>query len=208
MALKSRDERTFERAEVRTRRRGAVLEDALLEAAWDELVEHGYDTLTYEAVAARAHTSRAVLYRRWPTKPDLALAAIRHTRADTLLPVPDAGSLRGDLIAVLRSANESRFRMAFFIWTRLGGYFAETGSGPADLRAAIMSGQPSRLDAVWDRALARGEVDPARVTPRVRRLPFDLFRDQLIMTLKPVPDEEIDEIVDQIVLPLVRPSAR
>ncbi|MFD7947322.1 helix-turn-helix domain-containing protein, partial [Streptomyces sp. NPDC059744] len=61
---------------VRKRRRGAELETALLDAAWDELIAMGFEELTYEAVAARAGTSRAVLYRRWPTKRELVLAAL------------------------------------------------------------------------------------------------------------------------------------
>jgi AcrR family transcriptional regulator len=62
----------------RSRRRGQALDDALLDAAWDELVERGYGRFTIEAVAARAGTSRPVIYRRWPTRSDLAIAAIRH----------------------------------------------------------------------------------------------------------------------------------
>ena len=58
------------------RRRGAALENALLDAAWDELVEKGYDGFTIESVAERAQTARAVIYRRWATKPELMRAAI------------------------------------------------------------------------------------------------------------------------------------
>ncbi|TPX01055.1 helix-turn-helix transcriptional regulator, partial [Schumannella luteola] len=65
---------TLEKA---TRRRGAELEDAILDAVWDEIAEKGYGGLTYEAVATRARTSRAVLYRRWPSREELVLAAIR-----------------------------------------------------------------------------------------------------------------------------------
>src|SRR6185312_1413331 len=60
----------------RQRRRGEELETALLAAAWDELVEAGFARLTMESVAARAKTGVAVLYRRWPNKDDLVLAAI------------------------------------------------------------------------------------------------------------------------------------
>ena len=60
------------------RRRGDVLERALLDAAWAELEDSGYDDLTIDAVAQRAGTSRAVLYRRWPNKQDLMLAALAH----------------------------------------------------------------------------------------------------------------------------------
>ena len=51
-----------------SRRRGTKLEDALLDAAWEELQEVGYTRLTMEAVAARAGTSKPVLYRRWPNR--------------------------------------------------------------------------------------------------------------------------------------------
>ncbi len=186
------------------RRRGVELEEALLEAAWQELAEKGYDGITYEGVASRAATSRAVVYRRWPKKPDLVLAAIRHFRLSTVGPTPDTGSLRGDLRTVFVDANQDRFWIALVSMTRLGGYFTETGTGPADIRSSIIDGQPTRLDAIWERAIARGEVDEARVTPRVRQLPFDLFRDQLMMTLRPIPVEDIDAILDEIVLPLVR----
>ncbi|MCO6003758.1 TetR/AcrR family transcriptional regulator C-terminal ligand-binding domain-containing protein [Actinoallomurus purpureus] len=53
--------------------------------------------------------------------------------------------------------------------------------------------------------LVRGEIDPARLTPRIAELATDLLRHELLMTLQPVPEETITEIVDDIFLPLVRP---
>ena len=83
------------------RRRGEELEDALLTAAWQELLEVGYPKLTMENVAARAGTSKPVIYRRWPTRPKLVIAALAHN-----LPLEEAdidtGSLRGDLIELVR----------------------------------------------------------------------------------------------------------
>src|SRR5580704_17603611 len=60
-----------------TRRRGEALETALLDAAWEELQAVGYAGLTTEAVADRAGTSRAVIYRRWPKRAELVIAALR-----------------------------------------------------------------------------------------------------------------------------------
>ena len=189
----------------RTRRRGEALERALLEAAWEELRDRGFDGLTYEGVAGRAATSRAVLYRRWPTKGELAIAAIRHQRERSIGEPPDTGTLRGDLRAVLLEANEAKHLVGLVLITQLGPLYRETGKTPADLREAILQDSPRRGDAIWERAIARGEVDPRRLTPRVRRLFFDLFRDQLFMTLRPVPESDIDAILDEIVLPLVQP---
>src|SRR5579862_9743593 len=78
------------------RRRGEELEAALLAAAWEELVEAGFARLTMESVAARAKTGVAVLYRRWPNKDDLVIAAIHHYGDTRPVEIPDTGSLRGD----------------------------------------------------------------------------------------------------------------
>lgn len=91
------------------RRHGAELEDALLQAAWDEVTSVGYANLTMEGVAARAHTSKAVLYRRWPGRAALILAAVRRRVIPITREVPDTGDLREDVLAVLRhSATTSR----------------------------------------------------------------------------------------------------
>src|SRR5262249_55546407 len=60
---------------VRHRRRGEALEGAIYDAVVDELAEIGYAAFTIESVAARAHTGKASIYRRWPTKQDLVVAA-------------------------------------------------------------------------------------------------------------------------------------
>lgn len=188
------------------RRRGAALEEALLDAAWAELLDKGYDDFTIEAVADRARTSRAVIYRRWPSKPDVVQAAIVHSWSRERTEVPDTGSVRGDLIEVLRRSDHARARFGIALAVRLGGYFAETGSSLADLRGTVLSGAGTVADTIFARAVERGEIDPARLTPRIAAVPFDLYRAELLMTLKPVPDQVIESIVDEIFLPLVRPA--
>src|SRR5215831_21356417 len=92
----------------RQRRRGEELEAALLDAAWQELVETGFARLTMESVAARAKTGVAVLYRRWSNKDDLVIAAIRHYGNTHPVEIPDTGSLRDDMIALLSGASTAR----------------------------------------------------------------------------------------------------
>lgn len=186
------------------RRRGATLEKALLDATWEELVEKGYDGLTIESVAERAQTARAVIYRRWPGKPELVRAAIAHAGLNETVPVPDTGSLRGDLIEALRSASRRRAPMlALFLSARIAGFYEDTGTTLADLRGEFLAGRVSLVDSILDRAVERGEADPARLTPRVRSLAFDLMRHELVLTHRAVPDDVIVSIVDEVVLPLV-----
>ena len=187
------------------RRRGAELEDALLQAAWDEVFEHGYAALTIDAVAQRAGTSRPVIYRRWPGKAELVHAAVLRTMRHEQLAPPDTGSLRGDLVAVLHYANERRLGNSALLIYYLGPYFQETGTSPADLRREMFGDQPTTFDRVIERAVERGEIDASRLTPRLRSLAFDLYRHEALMTLAPVPDEVIDQILDEVFLPLVTP---
>lgn len=191
---------------VQRRRRGAALEDALLDAAWEELVSEGYDAFTIESVAQRAQTSRAVLYRRWPAKPDLARAAIAHNGFRDRLEVPDTGDLRTDLIELLRLFNQIRVPIVTLITTRLGAFYTETGTSLADLRDEFRAGRTSDVGIVFDRGVARGEADPAKLTLRVREVAFDLYRHEVLMTQRAVPDDVLSSIVDEIVMPLVRPS--
>jgi len=190
------------------RRRGVELENALLDAAWAELLDGGYASFTIDAVAQRAGTSRPVVYRRWATKQELLLAAIRHQGQLARPPLPDTGSLRDDVIAMLTLANETRLAVAALLSVRLGSYFEETGTGLADLREIMLGDRVSSMETVVARAVERGEIDPARLTPRIVTLPFDLFRHHALMTFKPMPLADIEEIVDTIFLPLVAPRDR
>ena len=177
-----------------------------MDATWEEIVERGYAAMTIESVAERAGTSRTVIYRRWPTKTALVRATLERTMTRDPMQLPDTGSLRGDLIAVMHYANERRIGTTALLASHLGAYFQETGTSPAELRESVLGDRVSPIDAAIDRAVARGEIDPARLTPRVRSLAFDLFRHEALMTLKPVPDKVIDEILDEVFLPLVAKS--
>ncbi|WP_007513001.1 TetR/AcrR family transcriptional regulator [Pseudofrankia saprophytica] len=185
------------------RRRGAVLEEALLEAAWDELAENGYASFTMDAVVQRAGTSRPVLYRRWSDRHELVRAAVTRALTRAHLDMPDTGSLRGDVLALMREINATRVQLATVLSVHLAGYYQETGTSPADLRELVAAGRENSIDILFTRAAARGEIKPEHLTRRLKALPFDLLRYEFLMTLTAVPDQTLEEIVDTIFLPLV-----
>ena len=193
------------------RRRGEELEAALLEAAWDELAEVGFAKLTMESVAARARTGVAVLYRRWPNKDDLVIAAIQHYGKTRPVDIPDTGSLRGDMFALLGAVNDARSPLTVVATATFAGLLASTGLTPAEVRAQIMGDRPFWSQEVFRRARERGEIDPDTVPTAVLTMPFDLLRHDLLMTLKPLPADRIAAIVDELFLPLLaayrRPGA-
>lgn len=191
---------------MKQRRRGADLEEAILDAAWQELTERGYSGLTMENVAARARTSRPVLARRWAGRIELAIAAIRQQRARHPLDVPDRGELRTELLEYLERLSDRVSRMTAVFTIFASEYFNETLSTPQDLRAALIAGEKSVLATILDRAVARGEIDPEKLTPPIATLLADLYRHYAIMNFSPPPAELRTAWVDTIFLPLVRAS--
>ncbi|XXX80732.1 TetR/AcrR family transcriptional regulator [Sorangium sp. So ce134] len=186
------------------RRRGAVLEQAILRAAAEELAEVGFPGLTMDRVAQRAGTNKNAIYRRWPSRAALAVAAYRQFAADSV-DVPDTGSLRGDVLELLRGANR--------LWSSplgdvLRGLLAGLGGEPELLRQvqeASNDGGSALWMTVLGRAVARGEAAPGALHPRVATVAVVLLRNELITRGAPnVPDSVLVEIVDEVYLPLIR----
>jgi AcrR family transcriptional regulator len=188
------------------RRRGEALERAIFTAVWEELAENGYARLTMEGVAARAHTSKPVLYRRWSTRAQLVVAAMQYgvPARDEL---PDTGDLRSDMLALLRQL-EGRFDDLPVDAVR--GLIFEVLNDPeaAAIREYVMQSDCEHLiTTLLERAAARGEIDPARITSRIARLPKDIIRSEHLTRANGtgrVPDSVIAEILDEVFLPLVR----
>jgi len=186
------------------RRRGPALEQAILRATIDELLESGYEALTMDRVAQRAGTNKNAIYRRWPSRAALAVAAYRELNvADQ--PLADTGTLRGDTLELLRRANRS--------WTSPAGQlrrslFAGVAHDP-ELLALIQERANDAGSAMWltvvARAVARGEVLANALHPRVATVAIVLLRNEYV-TRGPVsvPDDVLVEIVDDVYLPLLR----
>ena len=182
------------------RRRGAALEKALLDAAWEELTANGYARFTMDAVVQRAGTSPPVLYRRWSDRDELVRATIAYVLEQSRVDLPDTGSLRGDVLTLMRTINATRVQLVTVMSAHLAGYYQETGTSPGDLLA---TGGENPADVIFDRAVDRGEIKPEHLSERIKSLPFDLLRHEILVTFAPVPDDVLEEIVDTVFLPLV-----
>jgi len=186
-----------------TRRRGEELEATILSAAWDELTENGWAKLTIEGVAARAATGKQVIYRRWASRGLLAIAAMRHHFGPMITAVPDTGSLRDDLLDVMRRM-AARGRQ--YPPDMLHGLLAEMPG----LEGEFFSTLPGVVAAILRQAAVRGEITDAVLPDRVVSLPIDLVRYQGLrapIRWTDVSDADLDkafaEILDDVVLPLV-----
>jgi AcrR family transcriptional regulator len=190
--------------ETKSRRRGTELEQAILDAAWAELREVGYADLTIEGVATRAGTSKPVIYRRWPGRPALVLAAWAR-QAPVPQRTPDTGDLRSDLLALFtRIARRADAMMSAMI----AGVMAEAFRDPEviallreRLEASPLSGA---IGTIVRRAVDRGELPPVRLPARAKRLPVDLIRNESMTCGTSITRETITEFVDDVYLPLLR----
>ena len=187
------------------RRRGGALEEAILGAAWAELLDRGYAGFTMEAVANRAMTSRPVLSRRWQTRADLAVAAIVYYVRENLISVPDLGNVRDELAMFLQKISDRGMIAVAKVLFSMRDYFLETDSSLSDLRNKLrnMIEHNQTFEEILQRGVRRGEIDPNKLTKRIASLPLDLVRHEGLMTHKPIPRAVIAEIVDSIFLPLV-----
>lgn len=192
-------------SETPSRRRGPQLEAAILAAAWEQLIDEGHERFTIDAVAQRANTSKHVLYRRWENREELLRATIQQRGSSAPIPLPDTGSLRDDLLTALSAANNEHGNLAALATAMLAGHYTDIGLTPSEIRSALVGDRVSTVEQIIEHAVARGEIDPARITPRVKTLPFDLFRHEFMMNLAPVAETVLTEIVDDVFLPLVTP---
>lgn len=188
-----------------TRRRGADLEQAILRAALEELTESGYAGLTMDRVAKRAGTNKNALYRRWPNRAALGLAAYRELIGAEREP-PDTGTLRGDVLALLRGANShlANPTIAGIVRSLLGAATVDPEL-MAQLRDNVSDAGSGLWLTVLGRAVARGEVPPQSLHPRVATVAIVLLRNEYVARgTATVPDGLLVEIVDEIYLPLLR----
>ncbi|MCO7125240.1 TetR/AcrR family transcriptional regulator [Sporolactobacillus shoreicorticis] len=191
----------MEQQKRKSRRRGTELEDALLTAAWQQLHDLGYQKLTIEGIAAAAGTTKTVLYRRWPKKAQIVVAAFKRFGPKVDIATPNTGDLRTDLLTLLSSPVVAFSSLG---QETIQGLISEQiGESMDKIFAAVNSNNMIRqsIDKILTSAAARGEVNPDTVTERMKNLPTLLFINELL-THGTLTKATVAEIVDTILMPL------
>jgi len=187
--------------------RGVPRERAILSAVIGLIGEAGYEAMTMDAVAARAHASKTTIYRRWPGKPELVRAAVDAYIAGRVLRSADTGSLRGDLLSVLQAMRE---HLTPEFMAMMSGLVHAMRADP-ELAGSLRSmfDEDSVSAELVARAVGRGELpadDAARLAPLVHEVvEAQVFRQ--IAAGGELGQRFAGHLVDDIVLPLLAGSA-
>ena len=177
-------------------RRDVVLRETVIEL----LAEIGYDRLTMDAVAARAHASKATIYRRWPDKAALVVDALHCMKGS--MTIPDTGSLLGDLTAITRWSINEENRNDARLMLGLMTSIAHDASLRDAFQERIVEPRTALLREVFARAVARGEISEDRNIDMLAAMyPSMLFR-RLMMTGE-LPDRQFAlDVMNDVILPL------
>jgi AcrR family transcriptional regulator len=180
---------------------------AICDATLALLLEVGYDRMSMDAIAARAHASKATIYRRWPGKQELVLDAVR-ARGVGLTVAEDTGSLRGDLVATYRSAVHGS---AADDADLIAGVLRAMRTAPelADcVRSQVIESKCDVSRIIVSRAVARGEL-PAETDPLIlHEVASALWFHRVLVVGGPVDDAFIAHVVDDVLMPLLDRSSR
>jgi AcrR family transcriptional regulator len=180
---------------------------AIRRATLQLLAEVGYDGVTMDRVATRAKAGKATIYRRWPSKVALVIETIAAV-ARQAVPIPDTGSFRADMLALLRAYRDS-------VGDDRGRVLAELISElprNADLRDAVQKGfitqRKVAMDAIIARAVARGEIDPAVDRVILMELGSAIVLQRILLSGLPVDDSFLETIITEVVMPYATGSGR
>jgi AcrR family transcriptional regulator len=174
-------------------------ETELLAVTLQLLQEHGYDRLTVDAVAAKARASKATVYRRWPSKAELVLAAFIEGIRQVAVP-PETGTLRGDLLRMGELICQQGQQHAGTIRAVL----VEVSRSPAlneVMQHEFIEQRKALMNHILAQAIDRGEIERAAVNDEL----WDLLPNYLIFRSvfpgQPPTPQTVQALVDEVVIP-------
>lgn len=170
------------------------------------LQQHGYDRLTVEAVASEAKSSKATIYRRWPSKTELVLAAfIEGTRVEVV--APRTGSLRGDLLRIGALVCEHARQHAPTM-SAIMTEISQTPALSAALQNEFVQDRKRVITEVLTDAVNRGEIDDSAIHDEL----WDVMPGYLVFRSlipgRPPTDETVRALVDDVLMPSLTRSRR
>jgi AcrR family transcriptional regulator len=187
------------------RPRSAQAHKAIIDATLELLAEEGFQGLSIEAVAARAGVGKTTIYRRWSSKEELVMEAIRHVQID--VPVMDTGNFRNDLAALLKTVYQGFMAHPYpFLGKLVLKFIGEYQTNPEifqDALTQLIVPRFQRFIHMVKQAQAReeirGDIDPELVMDLVvGSFYFHWVMRNLMPTSSTSPVDWIEQVIDAI----------
>ena len=186
--------------------RAEAREQAILDAALELIGEVGYDRLSMDALAERAHAGKATIYRRWTGKAQVVTEAIRRRKSAHEID-PDTGSLRGDLLGALSRTCASLSLDEAIV----AGVMSAMRTDPelaALMRTQVINAE-GKFDVIIERAVTRGELPHGATADPINEVGPAVVMMRLVFRGEPLDDAFTIRLVDDILIPILlhtRPS--
>lgn len=185
------------------RKRDHTRDPEILEVALEVLAETGYDGMTIDMVATRAKAGKATLYRRWPSKADLVLDAVACMKSKDidLDALPDTGTLRGDLVAMVRPPSIRDGERKLKVMAGIASMIVRSPELAAAAQNALVEPRASVNRIFFRRAIERGEIPADVDVERLCTIGPAMTAYRVLMLGKPVDREFLISTIDGIILP-------
>ena len=187
----------------RCRRRGAALETAIYEAVLQQLSTVGFGAMTIEGVAAAAHTGKAAIYRRWPSKEELVADTLDNVLPTLDLPL-DTGNVRSDLAEIFTVMLDMMASPAGGAMQALMGELGHDHDFITTLHERVLAPRKAFMMEIFRRGVARGDVRADAIKPVVVEAGPALLVHRLLTFGPPVDPAYMEAVLDDVVMPLIR----
>lgn len=185
------------------RKRDFTRDPEILEAALDVLAESGYDGMTIDMVAARAKAGKATLYRRWPSKAELVIDAVACMKTVNLDDLPDTGTLRGDLLGMIKPHSIEDADRKLKVMTGLLSMLSRSPELADAAYQAITDPRARATRLFLQRAIDRGEIPAATDIQTLSLVSASMASYRTLFLRKPVDREFLLSVIDGVILPAV-----
>ncbi len=185
------------------RRRDHTRDPEILDAALEVLAETGYDGMTIDMVAARAKAGKATLYRRWPSKSELVLDAVACMKSGDFSPeaLPDTGTLRGDLVAMIRPMSLSAAERKLKVMAGVASMLSRNPELVDAARAAIIEPRAQATRHLLRRAIERGEIAADTDVETLSLITPSMVAFRVLILRIPIDRSFLESLIDDVVLP-------
>lgn len=187
------------------RKRDHTRDEKILEAAIDILAESSFDGMTMDMIAARAKAGKATVYRRWSSKVDLVRDALswmnqNHLELESL---PDTGSLRGDLLMLLKPQSIAEDERKLRVLAGLGSFLQHSSFSEAKV-AEIFEPWADVNREFMKRAIARGEIPAHADIEMACQVITSVASFRGLIQRKPFDKPFFTALIDGILLPALK----